>query len=145
MKNPAHRHPNPAAGGNHASLARWILLVDDEPTVRKLIEEILTHANLTVRAAEGAAAALKLAESAPTPPSLLITDVLMPGIDGLTLTRQMLVRLPRLKVILISGHLSDIAWWPDDLRGVRFITKPFAHDELLLAVTEALTDSASDR
>ncbi len=112
--------------------------------VRKLIEEILIHANLPVRAAEGANAALKLVESAPTPPSLLITDVLMPGIDGLTLTRQMLVRLPGLKVILISGHLSDIAWWPDDLRGLRFIQKPFAHDELLLAVTEALTDSAPD-
>lgn len=145
MQNPAQSSPDSFASSLPAPLTRWILVVDDEPTVGKLIEEILIRSKLTVRLTDGAAAALALVASAPTAPSLMITDVLMPGIDGLNLTRQMLARLPGLKVILMSGHLSDSAWWPEDLSGLRFLKKPFAYDELILAVTEALADSASGR
>ena len=146
MQNPAQSVPvpNPNAGGSAATLTGWILLVDDDASVRSLIEMILSRAKLTVRAAESGMAALAIVESAPTPPILLITDVMMPGIDGLSLARRMLARLPRLKVILMSGQLSDSAWWPDDLSGLRFLKKPFAYGDLILAVTEALAEASRE-
>jgi DNA-binding NtrC family response regulator len=118
--------------------ARWILLVDDEPTIIPLITVVLERYGMPVRAASNAEAAMAEIEGAPTPPALLICDVLMPGIDGLELTRRILERLPKLKVIFISGHMTDISWWPADLRRHRFVAKPFKIDELSTAVTEVL-------
>jgi FixJ family two-component response regulator len=67
----------------------------------------------------------------------------MPGIDGLELTRRLLARLPQLKVILISGHLMDLSWWPTDLREICFLTKPFSNDQLIQAVKQAIAESSS--
>jgi len=140
MANP-DQPPHPAFG--LSSPAPWILLVDDEPAMRQLIETVLESQHLTVRAAEGATAAMAVLNSAPTPPALLICDVLMPGVDGLELTRRMLARLPKLKVILISGHLVELSWWPTDLREIRFLTKPFSNDQLIEAVKQALADPSA--
>ena len=65
---------------------------------------------------------------------------MMPRIDGLELTRRMLTRVPKLKVILISGHLTDLSWWPTDMREHRFLSKPFSNGDLVTAVQEALAD-----
>jgi two-component system cell cycle sensor histidine kinase/response regulator CckA len=125
-----------------SSSSRWILLVDDEPAMRQLIETVLDTQNWTVRVADGAPAAMATIAAAPTPPTLMICDVLMPGIDGLELTRRMLAKHPQLKVILISGHLMDLSWWPTDLREICFLTKPFSNDQLIQAVKDA-TDTAA--
>lgn len=117
--------------------------MDDEPAMRQLIETVLDSQHLAVRAAEGATAAMALLNSAPTPPALLICDVMMPGVDGLALTRLMLARLPKLKVILISGHLLELSWWPTDLREICFLTKPFSNEQLLEAVNSALADPSA--
>jgi two-component system, cell cycle sensor histidine kinase and response regulator CckA len=116
----------------------WILLVDDEPAIIPLIGTVLRKHGWKVKEAGGSEAAMMAIEEATTPPSLLICDVLMPGVDGLELTRRILARLPRLKVIFISGHLTDVSWWPADLRGHRFVAKPFTVDQLASVVTEVL-------
>ena len=90
MANPDQ--PTPSASGSSSS-APWILLVDDEPAMRQLIETVLGNQNLAVRLADGATAAMSILNSALTPPALLICDVLMPGVDGLELTRRLLARL----------------------------------------------------
>jgi CheY-like chemotaxis protein len=118
--------------------SRWILLVDDEPTIIPLITTVLKRYGMPVREAAHGEAAMAALDEAKTPPTLLICDVLMPGLDGLELTRRILDRYPNLKVIFISGHLTDISWWPTDLRGHRFVAKPFTIDELTTAVTEVL-------
>lgn len=133
--------PPPVSG--LSSPAPWILLVDDEPSMRQLIETVLESQHLVVRAADGATAAMAVLNSTPTPPTLLICDVLMPGIDGLELTRRMLARLPKLKVILISGHLLELSWWPTDLREICFLTKPFSNEQLIEAVKQALADPSA--
>ncbi len=137
MANPDQ--PTPSASGSSSS-APWILLVDDEPAMRQLIETVLGNQNLAVRLADGATAAMSILNSALTPPALLICDVLMPGVDGLELTRRLLARLPKLKVILISGHLLELSWWPTDLREICLLTKPFSSDQLVEAVKQALAD-----
>lgn len=136
MANPDQK-PLSTSASTAASSARWILLVDDEPAMRQLIETVLDTQNWVVKVADGATAAMAAISSAATPPTLMICDVLMPGVDGLELTRRMLAKLPKLKVILISGHLMDLSWWPTDLREICFLTKPFSNDQLIEAVRTA--------
>lgn len=129
---------NHAASGSASPHPRWILLVDDEPTIIPLIATVLKKYGLPIREASNGEMAMAALDEAKTPPALLICDVLMPGLDGLELTRRILDRYPKLKVIFISGHLTDISWWPSDLRGHRFVAKPFTIDQLSAAVTETL-------
>jgi DNA-binding NtrC family response regulator len=119
---------------------RWILVVDDEPSMRHLVELVLKKQGWTVQVAGSAEAALELVKRSATPPVLAICDVLMPAIDGLELVRRMCARIPGLNVIFISGHLSDVSWWPTDLREHRFLAKPFENAHLVAAVDEALSD-----
>jgi FixJ family two-component response regulator len=62
----------------------------------------------------------------------------MPGVDGLELIRRMCARTAGLNVIFVSGHLTDVSWWPADLREHRFLGKPFDNAQLLAAAREAL-------
>ena len=137
--------PPPATPAPGPAPAKWILIVDDELAIREMIETVLHSRNWAVKAAGGAAAALAAVSAAATPPSLLICDILMPGVDGLQLTRRLLARLPGLKVILISGHLRDLSWWPTDLRESCFLAKPFTPEQLIAAVTEVIADSDAAR
>ena len=114
------------------------MVVDDEPMVRQLIETVLVDRGWKVKIADGAESAVKLVAASDTPPVLMICDVLMPRVDGLELTRRMLAKVPQLDVILISGHLADSAWWPDDLGKIRLLKKPFMNQDLVTAVKEAL-------
>jgi two-component system, cell cycle sensor histidine kinase and response regulator CckA len=111
--------------------------------MRVLIEVVLRSQAWTVVSADGAEAALDALKANPQPPAVIICDVLMPGLDGLELVRRMCARLPDLNVIFISGRLSDVSWWPTDLREHRFLAKPFEKGQLISAVREALTDTSA--
>ena len=123
-----------------SSPSRWILMVDDEPALLRLVEAVLHGQGWTVKTATDSTSAMSTIAAAATPPALLICDVLMPGIDGLELTRRLLARLPAMKAILISGHLTEMSWWPTDLREQRFLRKPFSNEEPVTAVSETLDD-----
>jgi CheY-like chemotaxis protein len=78
-----------------------ILLVEDVDVVRLVLKRMLERAGHTVaEAADGGAALAMLAESAP---DLVVTDIWMPGMDGISLIRQARERNPALKVIAVSG------------------------------------------
>lgn len=119
----------------------WILLVDDEPAILQLVDTVLSAQGRTVRVARNAEEAMAAVTAAATPPILLICDVLMPGVDGLEMARRLVARLPRLRIIFISGHLEDISWWPADLCEYRFVAKPFTNDQLSQVVNEVLAES----
>jgi DNA-binding NtrC family response regulator len=116
----------------------WILVVDDEAMVRRVIDSVLGSRGWPLKLADGAEAAMKLVDESDTPPAVLVCDVLMPKIDGLELTRRLTARVPKLSAILISGHLADSAWWPADMGRIRLLKKPFPNEELISAVEEAL-------
>jgi DNA-binding NtrC family response regulator len=138
MNNPPESEARPPASG------RWILVVDDEPSVRTLIEVVLESQGWSVQAVSGGEQAMDAIRAASQPPSLVICDVLMPGIDGLELIRRMCARIRGLNVIFVSGHLTDVSWWPADLRDHRFLAKPFDNAQLVSAAREALEGTPSE-
>jgi CheY-like chemotaxis protein len=122
--------------------ARWILVVDDEPAMRQLIDLVLNKEGWIVQTAGSAEEAIDAVKKADNPPALIICDVLMPKTDGLELMRRICARIPGVDVIFISGHLSDVSWWPTDLREHRFLAKPFENAHLIAAVSEAMADGS---
>lgn len=102
-----------------------------------MITEMLASEKVEVVSAADGAAALKILEQRNSEPLLVLTDVLMPGMDGLTLSRKLLGRIRRGKIVVMSGHLSDVSWWPADLRDLTFIAKPFRMADLAGFLREA--------
>jgi DNA-binding NtrC family response regulator len=135
--NKTSAHPT---SSNSPPAPRWILVVDDEPSMRQLIEIVLRREGWTVQTAANADEAADIVKKANPPPSLIICDVLMPKVDGLELMRRISSKIRGLEVIFISGHLSDVSWWPTDLRDHRFLAKPFEREQLIAAVNQALGD-----
>jgi CheY-like chemotaxis protein len=108
-----------------------ILVVDDEKVVRTLIRHQLEAIGYPVLDASGGREALQLIQDKNTPIELLITDVLMPYMNGRELaTRASLIR-PDLRVLFISAYSSnlliDLGVAPS---GADFLRKPFRHGEL---------------
>jgi two-component system cell cycle sensor histidine kinase/response regulator CckA len=133
----------PSDPSRAAAPSPWILVVDDEPSMRLLIEVVLNSQGWSAVTADGADDALDALKARGRPPAVVICDVLMPGLDGLELVRRMCARLPDLNVIFISGRLSDVSWWPTDLREHRFLAKPFEKAQLIAAVRDALSETGT--
>jgi PAS domain S-box-containing protein len=116
-----------------------VLVVEDEPSVRALLEKQLASAGYAVLSAENAQVALELAGRADRRIDLLVTDVVMPGSSGPELARQLGDLRGGLKVLLISGYSPDsvtvdaAAEW-----GWSFLAKPFSLAGLLDAVQGAI-------
>ncbi len=129
--------PAPAALAGHET----ILLVEDEPPLRRLLSQTLTVAGYRVVAAEDGPRALELAAD-PATIDLLLTDVVMPGLGGFDLADRLRAARPDLKIIYMSGYTEAP---PPALRpcsegsGVpRFLQKPFSMVQLTESVREAL-------
>ncbi len=118
-----------------------ILVVDDEPGITKVLRELLTHLKYTVvTACNGRDALEKLALG---PVDLMITDILMPEMDGLQLIAEVRKSNPTLKIVAISGggkeggpggYLREA----QELGAVRSIAKPFMLSELSALIKELL-------
>ena len=119
--------PAPAASPEPLGTGGVVLLVEDEATIRSLAEQALRRAGWDVLAVEMAEAALALAAQAETPaPDLLISDVVLPGMDGPALLAELRRRWPELPAILVSGYTDSTL--RDDLAsaGVVFLPKPYS-------------------
>ena len=127
-----------------AEATKTLLVVDDEPTIRGLETEILRLEGYAVLEAESAAEALRLAGKTATI-HLLITDLMMPKVDGLELTRRFRVAHPETPVLMVSGSLPLLrARSEQDLDRFDFLAKPFQFDELLYKV-RTLLDAADSK
>jgi two-component system response regulator GlrR len=114
-----------------------ILLVDDDPDLLKLISLRLTSAGYRVRTADSGETAL--AALAISRPAAVITDLRMPGIDGLALFEAIHRQHPTLPVIILTAHGTIPDAVTATQRGVfGFLTKPFDSQELLQKVASAM-------
>ena len=117
-------------------MAAEILLVDDDPDLLKLIGMRLSAAGYRVRSAESGESAL--AQIAVARPAVVVTDLRMPGIDGMQLFEQINVQHPTLPVIILTAHGTIPDAVAATQRGVfGFLTKPFDPQELLKKVAQA--------
>ena len=113
-----------------------VLVVDDDERLYALIASYLEQNDVSPAPAENGRRALDLLEREAFDAVLL--DVMMPGMDGLTLARRLIAKFgQQTRMVLISGHLSDTSWWPVDLRDVTFVPKPFRLADLERLVAEA--------
>ncbi|MBK7864470.1 MAG: sigma-54-dependent Fis family transcriptional regulator [Archangiaceae bacterium] len=114
-----------------------VLLVDDDVAVRKVLAALLTQGNIAVtEAGHGAEALEKLGK---TLVDVVVTDLRMPGVDGMQLLEQVTARWPDLPVILITAHGSvPLAVEAIKKGAADFVLKPFDKDELLFTISKAL-------
>ncbi|EZP48908.1 MULTISPECIES: hybrid sensor histidine kinase/response regulator [unclassified Sphingomonas] len=114
-----------------------ILLVEDEDMVRAVAERALTRQGYTVMTAENGEAALELLDRNGRP-DLLISDVVMPTMDGPTMVRQARDRYPDLPIIFMSGYAEEQLRRSIDLDNVAFLPKPFSVQQLAEAARDVL-------
>jgi DNA-binding NtrC family response regulator len=113
-----------------------VVLVDDDDALRGALAELLKRAGHQVSSCADGATGLKAVDEA----DLLVTDLRMPGFDGLSLLREARLRRPTLQVIVMTGY-GSISSAVEAMRlGARaYLTKPFETDELLLHLREVET------
>lgn len=114
----------------------YVLIVDDETSIRKFLTRWLESWGYTVKAASGAGEALAVMEEEPA--SIMLCDVMMPGRDGLSLLEEVRQRWPETAVIMASAvqDLQTIVRSRQD-GAVDYVTKPFGREPLLQALRRA--------
>jgi two-component system cell cycle sensor histidine kinase/response regulator CckA len=120
-----------------------VLLVEDEEAILQLGREILERHGYTVLPTRSPTEALALAEGHTGPIDLLVTDVVMPEMNGRELQERISVIRPGLRTLFISGYPADVIARHGVLdQGVHFLQKPFAHRALVERVRGVLDQSA---
>jgi PAS domain S-box-containing protein len=116
-----------------------VLLAEDEKLVRKFVRSILESNGYTVLEAQHGSEALRLALQHPGPIHLLLTDMVMPLMDGKLLAQRMLGLRPGIRVLYMSGYSENAVVHHGVLEsGMAFIEKPFTVERLARKVREAL-------
>jgi PAS domain S-box-containing protein len=114
-----------------------ILVAEDEPSVRMLVRSTLERQGYRVLEARDGGEALSVARQHPGRIDLLLTDVMMPVLDGRELAREMRAEWDDLPVIYMSGYVDDVVQ-PMETRGGAFFQKPFTPSALSQLVREVL-------
>jgi len=128
-----------AADAVDAQGSETILLVEDEERVLELTGEMLSETGYTVLPAHGPAEALQLAATHAGAIDLLLTDVIMPQMNGTQLAERLLTARPGLRVLYMSGYTFDTMANRAAARAtVRLIEKPFTLQTLTEKVREVL-------
>jgi two-component system cell cycle sensor histidine kinase/response regulator CckA len=117
-----------------------ILVADDEPGVLQVVARVLRQGGFLPMLATDGTDALAQLDGADEPVDLVLTDIMMPGLDGLAVARTVRERYPELPVLLMSGSADAVAVMRhlEDPR-IRFIPKPFDAAGLLGAIRSHLT------
>jgi len=142
------RHRGKAAQVQRSSAAEstvrsleTILLVEDEPAILKITTMMLRRLGYTVVATARPGEAIRMAEAHPGPIHLLMTDVVMPEMNGRDLANNLLKLYPSLKRLFMSGYTADVIAYHSIIdEGVHFIQKPFSLQALSVKVRNVLDD-----
>ena len=119
---------------------RTVLLVDDEPTVRKVLQRVLERAGFSVLIAANADEALAIAARFEGTIDLLVSDVMMPATPGPELARMLCDRYPQLRVLFVSGYPGARINSESLTPSAEFLNKPFSPAALADKVASVLAD-----
>jgi len=115
------------------------VLVEDDDSVRVLVVRLLTYLGYRVFAFAGGEPALEWLSASPEEVHLLLTDVMMPGMNGRVLAERLLAARPAARVLFASGYTANVIVQHGVLKpGVEFIAKPFALNTLATRVRAVL-------
>jgi len=116
-----------------------ILLVEDEPTILRMTRMMLKRKGYTVIPAATPAEAIEKAKNHPDPIHMLMTDVVMPEMNGRDLAEQIILQYPEIRLLFMSGYTSNVIAHHGVLdEGVAFIQKPFSMADMTAKVREVL-------
>lgn len=120
------------------SALKKILIIEDNPAIRELLTTILQDAGFQVIPSENGNAGLKALDSLSF--DLVITDMVMPGKNGLSTIMEIKSRFPKQKIIAMSGSEKKKEFLETAVQfgACRFIGKPFTEDDLLATIAEVL-------
>jgi two-component system, cell cycle sensor histidine kinase and response regulator CckA len=138
-KLPPHRLQRPtSAGAPPADIdqGKLVLVVDDDAGVRRFVKAALERAGLRVVEAEDGVEALRLLDT--VKPDLLLTDIVMPKMDGIALAREVVNKFPQLPILLMSAFTSDL---DQSVKTRGFIRKPVPPKMLVQTVIQELRSS----
>src|SRR5262245_15953511 len=116
-----------------------ILIVDDEPIIRRLLVAALERDGFSVLTARNGVDAISVSQSHQGEIDLLITDLIMPEMDGVALAKAFSAGEPDIPVLFMSGHWDSR--WIEELEGTGFLRKPFTIDTLLAKVHALLQET----
>jgi len=120
-----------------------ILVVDDEPMVRKSLAQAVARGGVDVLTAGDAREALAMLDDSPCP--MVFTDLRMPGMDGLTLLRSIKQRTPSTQVVIVTAFASDAIVAEARRAGAsEILNKPFTYSEIRRTLEALLGAAAAD-
>jgi signal transduction histidine kinase len=129
--------PAPTAAIAQARRAS-ILLVEDDVAVRAFAANALARFGHHIHAFANGEDALAALSSLSPAPELLITDVIMPGMNGRVLAKEVAARLPDIRVLFVSGYPQDVMAEGISNVGIEFLAKPYSVDQLARRAGEVL-------
>ena len=116
-----------------------ILLADDDPSVREFVKRALVHQGHSVTSADDGNQALDCLGSRPF--DLMITDVVMPGLDGIELSERASAKCPEMKTLVITGYADQQQRAAVSAGGIdSILIKPFTLQQICSAANAALED-----
>lgn len=117
-----------------------ILLVDDEPQVVSLVREMLLRDGYQVIGAADGEEALQIARDNANRIDMLLTDIVMPQLNGRDLADRLKKMMPGLKVLYMSGFMKEaiLKYYGISITGIPFLQKPFTRETLSRKVREVL-------
>lgn len=130
---PSSIEEGPTPGGSET-----VLVVEDEPTLRSASREFLETRGYRVLEAGEGAEALRICQSHRGPIDLLVTDVIMPGMNGIELAKSVLAARPEIRIIYMSGYTDQTVDKGALAPGSLFLQKPCNLPVLARAIRKAM-------
>ena len=131
--------PKPSEAQFNQPPRQTVLVVEDDSALRKLMMKVLEGAEFQVVEAKDGEQAVEICKNWAEPIDIVVSDLVMPKLNGLQLKEIVAGLHPSLKFLLISGYAEDVIDDPTILRtDTNFLEKPFLPDELVLKVRQIL-------
>jgi DNA-binding response OmpR family regulator len=120
-----------------------ILVIDDQPTVRRMAHRLLSEWGFRVFEAESGEEGMEVLDTAKSGIQLVMVDIVMPFADGVQVTSRIRERWPAQRILYMSAHPAEVLMeYGLTQLDAPFLAKPFTRDELLVKVSEALARPA---